>query len=95
MHLRFPPTFPLNYSVKGIEALCKTQVEVTSIDRYEWPNSFDIYGSDTKMDTGEADRKTQEPGQVNNVYIFPGTSAAAICCLVNLCYHLTYWLLVL
>merc|ERR1719310_2412232 len=39
-----------------------------------------IYGSGTGMETVKIGDKTFCPGQVNNVYIFPGMSMGAVCC---------------
>merc|ERR1719337_469577 len=58
----------------------KTQAEITSIDCWKWSNGQAIYGSGTGMETFELNGKTFCPGQVNNVYIFPGMSMGAICC---------------
>merc|ERR1719327_1298243 len=66
----------------GIYALSnpKTQAECTSTDCWKWSNGKAIYGSGTGMETFELNGKKFCPGQVNNVYIFPGMSMAAICC---------------
>jgi len=66
----------------GIYALSnpKTQAEVTSVDCWKWTNGEAIYGSGTGMESLELNGKTYCPGQVNNVYIFPGMSMGAICC---------------
>merc|ERR1712100_768836 len=66
----------------GVYALSnpKTQAEVTSVDCWKWSNGEAIYGSGTGMESLELNGKTFCPGQVNNVYIFPGMSMGAICC---------------
>merc|ERR1711937_112498 len=66
----------------GIFALSnpKTQAEITSTDCWTWSNGKAIYGSGTGMPSLELGGKMFCPGQVNNVYIFPGMSMGAICC---------------
>merc|ERR1719379_3018836 len=66
----------------GIYALSnpKTQAEITSTDCWKWSNGKAIYGSGTGMETWELNGKRFCPGQVNNVYIFPGMSMGAISC---------------
>jgi len=66
----------------GVFALSnpKTQAEVTSKDAYDWSKGAAIYGSGTAMESVEVAGKMRHPGQVNNVYIFPGMSFGAICC---------------
>jgi len=66
----------------GIFALSnpKTQAEITSKDAYEWSGGAAIYGSGTAMESVEVAGQMRCPGQVNNVYIFPGMSFGAICC---------------
>ena len=39
-----------------------------------------IYGSGTQFDPVEIKGRVHVPGQVNNVYIFPGMSFGAVCC---------------
>merc|ERR1711943_60938 len=58
----------------------KTQAEITSTDCWKWSNGQAIYGSGTGMESVELDGKMFCPGQVNNVYIFPGMSMGAISC---------------
>lgn len=58
----------------------KTQAEVTSKDAYAWSVGTAIYGSGTGMEAVEVAGQMRHPGQVNNVYIFPGMSMAAITC---------------
>jgi malate dehydrogenase (oxaloacetate-decarboxylating)(NADP+) len=66
----------------GVYALSnpKTQAEVSSTDCWKWSNGQAIYGSGTGMETFELNGKKFCPGQVNNVYIFPGMSMGAVCC---------------
>jgi len=66
----------------GIYALSnpKTQAEITSVDCWTWSAGKAIYGSGTGMEPLELEGKTFCPGQVNNVYIFPGMSMGAVCC---------------
>merc|ERR1719382_1253194 len=66
----------------GIYALSnpKTQAEITSVDCWTWSAGKAIYGSGTGMESMELEGKTFCPGQVNNVYIFPGMSMGAVCC---------------
>merc|ERR1712050_515908 len=58
----------------------KTQAEITSTDCWQWSDGKAIYGSGTGMESVTIQGKTFRPGQVNNVYIFPGVSMGAICC---------------
>jgi malic enzyme len=58
----------------------KTKAEITARDAYTWSNGAVIYGSGTAFDPVEVAKKTRSPGQVNNVYIFPGVSFGVICC---------------
>jgi len=58
----------------------KTQAEITAADAYAWSGGKAIYGSGTAMDDVVVDGQLRSPGQVNNVYIFPGMSMGAICC---------------
>jgi len=39
-----------------------------------------IYGSGTQFPDVEVNSKVYSPGQVNNIYIFPGTSFGAVMC---------------
>jgi len=66
----------------GIYALSnpKTQAEITSVDCWTWSAGKAIYGSGTGMESLELEGKMFCPGQVNNVYIFPGMSMGAVCC---------------
>ena len=59
----------------------KTQAEVSAADAYAWSDAAVIYGSGTAMPAWSAPSgDLRQPGQVNNVYIFPGVSLAAISC---------------
>lgn len=58
----------------------QTQAEVTARDCYTWSRGRAIYGSGTQFDSVEIEGKTFAPGQVNNVYIFPGLSFGACRC---------------
>lgn len=58
----------------------KTQAEITAADAYTWSNGQVIYGSGTAFPPMQLNGKTHAPGQVNNFYIFPGMSFAAVCC---------------
>jgi malate dehydrogenase (oxaloacetate-decarboxylating)(NADP+) len=58
----------------------KTQAEVTASDAYKWSDGKVIYGSGTWFAPVDVKGKTYAPGQVNNVYIFPGVSFGAVCC---------------
>merc|ERR1712228_77817 len=58
----------------------KSQSEITAENCYRWSNGSAIFGSGTHFDSVEVGGKRHSPGQVNNVYIFPGMSFGAICC---------------
>jgi malate dehydrogenase (oxaloacetate-decarboxylating)(NADP+) len=58
----------------------KTQAEVIAENAYKWSDGKVIYGSGTQFDPVTLNGKTFAPGQVNNVYIFPGLSFGCICC---------------
>ena len=58
----------------------QTQAEVTARDCYTWSRGRAIYGSGTQFDSVEIEGKTFAPGQVSNVYIFPGLSFGACRC---------------
>ena len=58
----------------------KTQAEVTAEDCYKWSKGKAIYGSGTQFDSVEIEGTEHAPGQVNNVYIFPGMSFGAFQC---------------
>jgi malate dehydrogenase (oxaloacetate-decarboxylating)(NADP+) len=58
----------------------KTQAECTAEDCYKFSKQQAIYGAGTFFDPVTIDGKTRCPGQVNNVYIFPGVSFGAVVC---------------
>jgi len=58
----------------------RDKAEITATDAYTWSNGAVIYGSGTAFEAVDVGGKTFAPGQVNNVYIFPGVSFGAICC---------------
>ena len=58
----------------------KSQAEVTAKDAYTWSNGEVIYGSGTQFPPCTIAGRKHAPGQVNNVYIFPGMSFGAMCC---------------
>jgi len=58
----------------------KTQAEITAEDAYTWTKGAAVYGSGTKFDPVIVDGRTHRPGQVNNVFIFPGLSFGAVSC---------------
>jgi malate dehydrogenase (oxaloacetate-decarboxylating)(NADP+) len=58
----------------------KSQAEITSVDAYTFSNGKVIYGSGTKMPPVTIDGKVHNPGQVNNVFIFPGMSFGGVQC---------------
>jgi len=58
----------------------KSQAEITADSCYTWSNGAAIFGSGTHFDPVEVSGKKHSPGQVNNVYIFPGMSFGSICC---------------
>eukprot|EP00316_Scyphosphaera_apsteinii_P019733 CAMPEP_0119316214 /NCGR_PEP_ID=MMETSP1333-20130426/39017_1 /TAXON_ID=418940 /ORGANISM="Scyphosphaera apsteinii, Strain RCC1455" /LENGTH=647 /DNA_ID=CAMNT_0007321805 /DNA_START=17 /DNA_END=1960 /DNA_ORIENTATION=+ len=58
----------------------KTQAECTAADAYKWSDGAVLYGSGTAFGTCEINGKKLFPGQVNNLYIFPGMSFGAIAC---------------
>lgn len=66
----------------GVYALSnpKTQAEITSADCWTWSAGKAIYGSGTGMESLELGGKMFCPGQVNNVYIFPGMSMGTVSC---------------
>ena len=57
-----------------------SQAEATSEDVYTFSKGAAIYGSGTGMPPVTIAGHTHHPGQVNNVYIFPAMSFAAIHC---------------
>jgi len=58
----------------------KTQAECTAEDCYKWSNETAIFGAGTFFDPVTIGGRTYSPGQVNNVYIFPGVSFGAVVC---------------
>jgi len=58
----------------------KTQAEITAHDAYTWSKGAVIYGSGTAFPPCSVAGRTHEPGQVNNVYVFPGASFGAVSC---------------
>jgi len=58
----------------------KTQAECTAEDCYKWSNERAIYGAGTYFDPVIIEGRERCPGQVNNVYIFPGVSFGAVVC---------------
>jgi malate dehydrogenase (oxaloacetate-decarboxylating)(NADP+) len=58
----------------------KTKAEITASDAYTWSNGKLVFGSGTAFDSVVVNGKTHTPGQVNNVYIFPGMSFGAVQC---------------
>jgi malate dehydrogenase (oxaloacetate-decarboxylating)(NADP+) len=57
-----------------------SQAEATSEEVYTYSKGLAIYGSGTGMPAVTVAGHTHHPGQVNNVYIFPAMSFAAIHC---------------
>lgn len=66
----------------GIFALSNpmTKADVTAADAIAWSRGVVIYGSGTAFLSFQYEGRSIEPGQVNNVYVFPGVSFGAICC---------------
>lgn len=59
----------------------KTQAEITFENAMGWSKGRVIYGSGTAFPPVELEEVgRREPGQVNNVYVFPGMSFGAISC---------------
>jgi malate dehydrogenase (oxaloacetate-decarboxylating)(NADP+) len=58
----------------------KTQAECTAADCYKWSNERCIYAAGTFFEPVTIEGRTRSPGQVNNVYIFPGMSFGAVVC---------------
>lgn len=58
----------------------KSQAEISAADAYSWSEGAVIYGSGTAFPLWHGAGGVRTPGQVNNVYIFPGVSFAAISC---------------
>jgi len=58
----------------------KTQAECTAEAAYTFSQGHAIFGAGTYFEPVEHDGRTYAPGQVNNVYIFPGVSFGACVC---------------
>jgi malate dehydrogenase (oxaloacetate-decarboxylating)(NADP+) len=58
----------------------KTQAECTAEEAYKFSGEKAIYGAGTFFDPVTVAGKERCPGQVNNVYIFPGVSFGAVVC---------------
>jgi malate dehydrogenase (oxaloacetate-decarboxylating)(NADP+) len=58
----------------------KTQAEISAQDAWSWSKGAVIYGSGTAFPSSKVDGQLREPGQVNNVYVFPGMSFGAVSC---------------
>lgn len=58
----------------------KTQAECTAADCYKFTDNKAIYGAGTYFEPVTVEGKERCPGQVNNVYIFPGVSFGACVC---------------
>lgn len=58
----------------------KSQAEITAENAYTWSGGKAIFGSGTWFAPVDFGGKRHSPGQVNNLYIFPGMSFGAICC---------------
>jgi len=58
----------------------KSQAEITAEDAYNWSDGHVILGTGTHFDAVTKNGRTHAPGQVNNVYIFPGISFGACAC---------------
>lgn len=58
----------------------KTQAECSAADTYKWSNMQAIYAAGTFFEPVTMEGETRCPGQVNNVYIFPGMSFGAAVC---------------
>jgi len=65
-----PIIFPLSNPV--------TLSECTFADAIEWSNGTAIFASGSPFPTLEHDGKTYEPGQGNNMYIFPGLGLGSL-----------------
>ena len=55
-------------------------MELTVAIAYCWSGGSAIYGSGTATGSVLIDGQTKQPGQVNIIYIFPGTPTAAFSC---------------
>ena len=58
----------------------KTQAEITAHDCYKWSKGKALFGSGTRFDNELVGNQTRKPGQVNNFFIFPGTSFGSMLC---------------
>lgn len=58
----------------------KSQSELTAENAYNWSGGKVIFGSGTWFGPVTCDGQVHSPGQVNNVFIFPGVSYGAVCC---------------
>eukprot|EP00913_Durusdinium_trenchii_P009374 g8810.t1 len=61
---------------------CFTEEVVQAMlsDCYKFSRGQAIFGSGTRFPPVEVQGRTRSPGQVNNFFIFPGMSFAAVCC---------------
>jgi len=71
-----------NQTVPVVFALSNplSQAEITSENAYKWTDGKVVYGSGTKMPPVTVGDRELHSGQVNNVFIFPGMSFAAVQC---------------
>lgn len=58
----------------------RTQAECTAKDAYAWSEGKVIFGSGTAFEPVTVGDSVKNPGQVNNVYVFPGVSFGAVAC---------------
>mmetsp|Transcript_40183 Transcript_40183/g.94716 ORF Transcript_40183/g.94716 Transcript_40183/m.94716 type:complete len:162 (+) Transcript_40183:806-1291(+) len=59
----------------------RTQAEISAEHAYHWSDARAIFGSGTQYDpVADTSGRTHHPGQVNNVYCFPGISFGAVAC---------------
>ena len=58
----------------------KTQAEITAHDAYTWSNGKALFGSGTRFENESVQGQVRKPGQVNNFFIFPGTSYGSMLC---------------
>eukprot|EP00747_Dinoflagellata_sp_TGD_P074212 gnl/TRDRNA2_/TRDRNA2_158227_c2_seq3.p1 gnl/TRDRNA2_/TRDRNA2_158227_c2~~gnl/TRDRNA2_/TRDRNA2_158227_c2_seq3.p1 ORF type:complete len:651 (+),score=142.81 gnl/TRDRNA2_/TRDRNA2_158227_c2_seq3:33-1985(+) len=58
----------------------KSQAEITASNAYTWSSGRVILGTGTYFAPVTINGRTHHPGQVNNVYIFPGVSFGAYIC---------------
>lgn len=57
-----------------------SQAELSAADAYAWSGGAAIFGSGTACEPVQVGGATRQPGQVNNVYCFPGISFGAVAC---------------